>query len=76
MHRLEHLRNIVQQGDAEGFAKELNLDPGRTREWFDLGFRQEDYGAEVIRTLGAHVLKALTSKHGAGDAHGGARRAP
>ena len=35
MHDLHHLRNLVQQGNAEAFTKVLNLDPGRTRTWFD-----------------------------------------
>jgi hypothetical protein len=61
MHRLEHLRNLVQQGDAEAFASELNLDPGRTRQWFDQGFTHEGYGAEVIRALGTYIMKALTN---------------
>jgi hypothetical protein len=73
MHRsiLEKLRNLVQQGDAEAFANELNLDPRRTRQWFDQGFTQEGYGAEVIRALGAIALmKILTTMHDRGDAHG------
>jgi hypothetical protein len=73
MHRLEHLRNLVQQDDAEGFAKAMKLDPAQTRQWFDQGFTEEGYGADVIRTLGTHVLKALTSGNREGDAHGGAR---
>ena len=32
---LEQLRNLVQQGDSEAFANALNLDPDRTRQWFD-----------------------------------------
>jgi hypothetical protein len=70
MHRLEHLRNLVQQGDAEGFARAIGLDPVRTRQWFDQGFTQEGYGDEVIKALGTHVMKALTSPHEEGDAHG------
>jgi hypothetical protein len=31
--QLHHLRDLVQQDDSEAFANELNLDPGRTREW-------------------------------------------
>jgi hypothetical protein len=34
-------------GNAEAFAKELNLDPGRTRTWFDQGFTHQGYGTEV-----------------------------
>lgn len=70
MHRLEHLRNLVQQGDAEGFARAMDLDPVRTRQWFELGFSHEGYGREVIISLGTHVLKALTSPHEQGDIHG------
>jgi hypothetical protein len=62
MHRLEHLRNLVQQGDAEGFARVMGLDPVRTRQWFADDFPQEGYGKEVIVAIGAHVLKALTSR--------------
>lgn len=56
MHHLHHLRNAVQQGNAEAFAKGLNLDPGRTRTWFDQGFTHQGYGTEVAKALGAHVL--------------------
>ncbi|MCA1853165.1 MAG: class I SAM-dependent methyltransferase [Beggiatoa sp.] len=59
MHRLHHLRNLVQQGNAEAFAKELNLDPGRTRIWFDRGFTHQGYGTEVTKALGAYVLDEI-----------------
>ncbi len=70
MHRFDHLRMLVQQGEAEAFARELNLDPRLTRQWFDHGFPQEDYGTEVIKVLGAHMLKALTAKGKRGEVHG------
>jgi hypothetical protein len=38
MHDLHHLRNLVQQGNAEAFVKVLNLNPGWTRTRFDQGF--------------------------------------
>lgn len=63
MHRLEHLRELVQKGDADRFARELGLDPRQTRQWFDQNFTTEGYGAEVIRVLGTHVVKALTTAH-------------
>ena len=56
VHRLEHLRNLGQQGNAEAFVTELNLDPGRTRTWFDQGFTHQGYGTEVIKALGTYVL--------------------
>ena len=59
MHRLHHLRNLVQRGNAEAFAKELNLDPGRTRTWFDQGFTHQGYGTEVTKALGAYVLDEI-----------------
>jgi hypothetical protein len=62
--------SLVQQRDAGAFAKALNLDPDQTRQWFQLGFTQEGYGAEVIRALGTHMLKVLTSTRDGGDAHG------
>jgi hypothetical protein len=70
--QLHHLRNLVQQDDAEAFANELNLDPGRTRQWFDQGFTQEGYGAEVIRALGTLVLTRIfsTARDREGHAHG------
>lgn len=70
MHRMEHLRNLVQQGDAEGFARAVDLDPVRTRQWFERGFPQEGYGQEVIVAVGSHVVKALTSPHEERNAHG------
>jgi hypothetical protein len=69
MHRQERLRSLVQQGDAEGFARELGLDPNRTRDWFEQGLAQEGYGADVIGAVGTHMLKLLTSAHVKGDAH-------
>lgn len=57
--QLHHLRDLVQQDDAEAFANELNLDPGRTREWFDQGLTNEGYGAEVIKALGTLVLTRI-----------------
>jgi len=70
MHRPERLRNLVAQGDADTFAKELKLDPDQTRQWFDQGFPQAGYGTEIIRVLGTHMLKVLTSARGRGGAHG------
>jgi hypothetical protein len=69
MHRRERLMSLVQRGDADGFAKELDLDPDRTRQWFEQGCTQAGYGAEVIRTLGAHMLKVLTRTRDKGNAH-------
>ena len=71
MHRLEHLGNLGQQGNAEAFATELNLDPGLTRTWFDKGFTRQGYGTEVIKALRAYVLdEILTTNARRGDAHG------
>jgi hypothetical protein len=72
MHRLEHLGNLVQQRNAEAFAKELNLDPGRTRTWFDQGFTHQGYGTEVTKALGAYVLDEIltTTRDRGGHAHG------
>lgn len=70
MRRRERLMSLVQRGDAGGFAKELNLDPDRTHQWFERGFTQEGYGAEVIRALGTHMLKVLTSTRHGGNTHG------
>jgi hypothetical protein len=62
--QLHHLKDLVQQGDAEAFANELNLDPRRTREWFDRGLTTEGYGAEVIKAIGTLVLtRILTTIH-------------
>jgi hypothetical protein len=47
---------LLRRGDAQEFASELNLDSGQTRQWFDGGFRQDGYGAEVVRALGTLVL--------------------
>jgi hypothetical protein len=66
LHRRERLGS---QGNSEGFAKELGLDPNRTRDWFEQGLAQEGYGAEVIRALGTHMLKVLTSARDRKDAH-------
>lgn len=70
--QLHRLRDLVKQRDAEGFANELNLDVHQTREWFDEGFRQDGYGAEVIRTLGTLVLTRIltTSRDRNEHAHG------
>lgn len=70
MHRFEHLRKLVQKGDAEAFASELGLDPHLTRSWFEQGSTPEGYGAEVISALGTHLLKALTARHEGGATHG------
>lgn len=69
--QLHRLRSLVEQGDAEGFAKGLNLDAGQTRQWFDDGFPHEGYGAEVLRALGTLVLSRIVAKRErAGRAHG------
>lgn len=70
--QLHHLRNLVQQGDAEAFAHELNLDPSRTREWFDHGFTREGCGTQVIHALGSLVLTRIltTSRDRNEHAHG------
>ena len=69
---LPHLRKMVQQGDAEAFAKALNLNPGQTRQWFEQGFTHHGYGAEVIRALGTLVLMKIfaPSSDREGHAHG------
>jgi hypothetical protein len=59
--QLHHVRNLLQRGDAEGFATELNLDPRRTRQWFEQGFPHEGYGADVIRALGTLVLGRIVA---------------
>lgn len=70
-HRLECLRNLSQQANASAFAMELNLDPGRTRTWFDQGFTRQGYGTEVIKALGSYVLdEILTNNTRRGEAHG------
>ena len=67
--QLHRARQLLQQGDAEGFAKELDLEPRRTREWFEHGFPHDGYGADVIRALGTLVLtRILAVKEG--GAHG------
>jgi hypothetical protein len=38
--QLHRLHDLMQQDDAEGSANELNLDPRRTREWFEQGLRR------------------------------------
>lgn len=70
--QLHRLRDLLQQGDAEGFANELNIDVHQTRQWFDEGFRQDGYGAEVIRALGTLVLTRIltTSRDRNEHAHG------
>jgi hypothetical protein len=70
MHRQERLRKLVQQGDAEGFAGTMNLDPLRTRHWFAEGFPPDGYGEEVIVAMGTHMLKVLTSPHEERDENG------
>ena len=59
--QLHRLKELVQRGDAEGFAHELNLDPRRTREWLEQGFPQDGYGAKVIKALGAMVLTRIVA---------------
>lgn len=70
--QLHHLRSLVQQGDAEAFANELKLDAGRTRQWFEQGFRREGYGADVIMALGILVFTGIvtTMPDREGHAHG------
>lgn len=70
--QLHRLRDLVKQGDAEGFANELNLDVDQTRQWFDEGFRQDGYGAEVIKALGTLVLTRMltTARDKNEHAHG------
>ncbi len=70
--RLHRLRDLIKEGDAEGFANELNLDMHQTRQWLDEGFRQHGYGAEVIRALGTLVLTRIltTSRDRNEHAHG------
>ena len=37
----------------------LNLDPGRTRTWFDQRFTHKGYATEVTKALGAYVLDEI-----------------
>jgi hypothetical protein len=57
--QLHRLKNLLQRGDAAGFASELNLDPVQTREWFARGFTQDGYGADVITAMGTLVLTRI-----------------
>lgn len=57
--QLHRLRDLIQQGDAEGFAKELNLDSSEIRQWFAHGFRDDGYGAKVIQAIGTFVLNGI-----------------
>jgi hypothetical protein len=59
MNLLHHLRELIRQGNAEAFAQELNLDPDLTRTWFEQGFTQQGYGAEVARAIGTTVLDRM-----------------
>jgi hypothetical protein len=70
--QLHRLRALLQQGDAEGFANELNLDVHQSRQWFDEGFRQDGYGATVIKAVGTLVLTRIltTSRDRNEHAHG------
>ncbi len=70
--QLHHLRSLVQQGDAEAFANELNLDPDQTRQWFEQGPTHDGYGADVIRALGNLVLTGIlvTARDTEGHADG------
>lgn len=70
--QLHRLRDLLQQGDAEGFAHELNLDVHQTRQWFDEGFTKDGYGAEVIKALGTLVLTRILTpaRDNEGHAHG------
>jgi hypothetical protein len=72
MNLMHHLRELIRQRDAEAFAKELNLDPGQTRTWFNQGFTHDGYGVEVIKSVGAHALDRmlLTSQREEGHTHG------
>jgi hypothetical protein len=67
--QLHRLRDLLQQGDVEGFANELNLDVHQTRQWFDEGFRQDGYGAEVIKVLGTLVLRTILTTSGDRNEH-------
>jgi len=69
--QLHRLRSLLQQGDAEGFARELNLDADKTRQWFARGFTQNGYGAEVIKALGALVLTRIVAPAGNREGHAG-----
>jgi hypothetical protein len=69
--QLHRLRDLIQRGDAEGFAKELNLDSNETREWFKHGFTAEGYGAKVTQAIGTFVLnRILTTSSRESRAHG------
>lgn len=69
--QLHRLKDLIQRGDAEGFAKELNLDSNETRQWFEHGFTADGYGAQVIQAIGTLVLYGiLTTSSRAGRAHG------
>jgi hypothetical protein len=69
--QLHRLRDLIQRGNAEGFAKELNLDSNETREWFEHGFTAEGYGAKVIQAIGTFVLnRILITSNRESRAHG------
>ncbi len=70
MHRLHHLGDLVQQGNAEAFAEELILDPGRKRTWSEQGFTHQGYGTEVTKALGAYVLDEILTT---GASRGGSK---
>jgi hypothetical protein len=69
--QLHRLTDLVQRGDAEGFAQELNLDPHETQQWFEQGFTAEGYGATVIQAVGTLVLRRIViPSKGESRAHG------
>ena len=70
--QLHRLRELLQQDDAEAFARELNLDPRETARWFESGFAADGYGAEVVKALGLLVLQrmVLTPPRRKDDVHG------
>lgn len=70
--QLHRLREGVQRGDADVFARELNLDPHETARWFEEGFGAGGYGAEVVKALGLLVLQrmVLTSPRKKNDVDG------
>ena len=70
--QLHRLRELLQRGDAEAFARELNLDPDETARWFEGGFATDGYGAEALTALGLLVLRRmlLTSPRRKDDVHG------
>ena len=57
--QLHRLRELLQRGDADTFARELDLDSQQTARWFESGFGPDGYGSEVVKALGVLVLQRM-----------------